>query len=560
MRAQNTHTSRFLLTFLLLMLLLVFPTSAMAQQPTNTAGTPAMSGPESKHISSIRSQVTPNGSRVILTFSEALTDYGAYRNGDKFTLILPGTDLALTEINVKGEGFTNSKVESRGASLALSFQLEANVNASVSQVENRLEVSFSRTSNPGAAVSLETPSGNDGPEISTASERAPLTSRAASAVSERSREGSAAPAAVAPRSKNSATSPAEATGSEADNITQRDVDLSVPESPAFTVLGVTPETVTRPTTPREFATSLLNGVDQKGNFQTGIALDFVPFLTFFGDQTSLFSYKHNRLERFLARTQLSFATTKGTTTEDKAARLALGLRLTLLDKGDPRLDGKLNECYTDALNDPRLDADDLVTPPGPENPDDKALRLANREKILAEVVKPCNDTARKRNWNGTGWIVGAAPSWISETGETKNFHWNGAGLWTSFAYGFEGVSALKDNSQLILHARYRTNEIVPDTANAGQFLSQDSHFFGGRLRMAPGSAAKSIFSLEGSYIRSRLNKGLYDNSTRFSLGLEQRIADGIWFSLALGGQGGRADGANKPFVLTSFKWGFDKKR
>ena len=122
-------------------------------------------------------------------------------------------------------------------------------------------------------------------------------------------------------------------------------------SPAFTVLGVNPETVTRPTTAREFGTSLLNGVDQHGNLQTGLALDFVPFLTFFGDQTSLSSYRQNRTERFLARSQLSFATTKGVTDEDKATRLGLGLRLTLWDKGDPRLDGDLDICYAGAVND-----------------------------------------------------------------------------------------------------------------------------------------------------------------------------------------------------------------
>ena len=35
-----------------------------------------------------------------------------------------------------------------------------------------------------------------------------------------------------------------------------------------------------------------------------------------------------------------------------------------------------------------------------------------------------------------------APSWISKTGETKNFRWNGGGFWTSVAYGFDDLSAL----------------------------------------------------------------------------------------------------------------------
>ncbi|HEU4796350.1 MAG TPA: hypothetical protein VFT02_12010 [Pyrinomonadaceae bacterium] len=555
MRAQSMYLSRFLFTLPVLVSLLFMATPARAQQATYSTGTPALSGSESRHISSISSHATANGSRVVLTFSEALSDYGAYRNGNKYTVLLPGTDLALTEINVKGTGFTNSKLESRGANLALTFELEANVSASVNQIENRLEVSFSKATISGDPNAAAGTGVNNEAERTTEPERtgpALLTSSGASG-------GSTSPVSVASRAVN-APAPQNLRGTDSDNITQRQVDLSVPESPAFTVLGVTPETVTRPTTPREFATSFLNGVDQQGNFQTGLAMDFVPYLTFFGGQTSLSSYSKSRVERFLARTQVSFATTKGASDDDKSSRLALGLRLTLFDKGDPRLDTQLRDCYREKLKVNRDRLEEFDQPPNDEDDDVRALRLKNREGVLLEAVKPCNEVARKRNWNATGWIVGAAPSWISETGETADFHWNGAGVWTSFAYGFEEVKALKDNSQLILHARYRSNEIVPDTENEGEFLSQDSFFFGGRLRMSPGSAAKTIFSVEGNYIRSRLNKGLYDTSSRFSLGLERRIADNIWFTLALGGQGGRIDGQNKPFVLTSFKWGFDKQR
>lgn len=154
----------------------------------------------------------------------------------------------------------------------------------------------------------------------------------------------------------------------------------------------------------------------------------------------------------------------------------------------------------------------------------------------------------------------AAPSWISKTGETRNFVWNGGGFWSSIAYGFENVSALKDSSQLIFHVRYRNNEIVPDVDDPSQFFSQDSLFLGGRLRIAPGADAKSILSLEGNFIRSRRDKGAFDNSSRFSLGFERKVADNMWFALAVGGQKGRNDGTNQGFVLSSFKWGFQQKK
>jgi hypothetical protein len=103
------------------------------------------------------------------------------------------------------------------------------------------------------------------------------------------------------------------------------LDLAVPESPAFTVLGLTPESVVRPTSPRELALSLLNGVDANNNFQAGVAVDTVPFTLLFGEGFTLGDYRRDPVERALARLQLSVATAKGTSEDDEAVRLGLGL-------------------------------------------------------------------------------------------------------------------------------------------------------------------------------------------------------------------------------------------
>ena len=50
-------------------------------------------------------------------------------------------------------------------------------------------------------------------------------------------------------------------------------DISIPDSPAFTILSITPQNVTNPTTVRDLATALINGVDRNGNFQSGVAID-----------------------------------------------------------------------------------------------------------------------------------------------------------------------------------------------------------------------------------------------------------------------------------------------
>ncbi|HSK62443.1 MAG TPA: hypothetical protein VK893_01330, partial [Pyrinomonadaceae bacterium] len=89
------------------------------------------------------------------------------------------------------------------------------------------------------------------------------------------------------------------------------------------------------------------------------------------------------------------------------------------------------------------------------------------------------------------------------------------------------------------------------------FLSQDSLFFGARVRVGN---ENSTGSFEGVWIRSRHDRNPWDTSARYAVGVERRIAENLWFALAFGGENGRADGNNKGFVLTSFKWGFSEKR
>lgn len=151
-----------------------------------------------------------------------------------------------------------------------------------------------------------------------------------------------------------------------------EIDLIVPESPAFTVLGLTPNDVVRPSTPRELAVALQNGIDRNGNFQTGVALDFNPWLVFNrnheeGDYTGMLESdsgrgytdgqftlarclknpsgdhvnwsdcwsQFNPMRALVYRTQLSLATAKGTTDQDESFRVAGGIRVTPFDNGDP---------------------------------------------------------------------------------------------------------------------------------------------------------------------------------------------------------------------------------
>jgi hypothetical protein len=168
------------------------------------------------------------------------------------------------------------------------------------------------------------------------------------------------------------------------------LDLSVPDSPAFAALGITPDKVTHPASPRELATALQSGIDDSGNLQTGVAIDTVPYLLLFGDALTLGEYRKNTFDQFswrrlLARTQFSLGTTKGTDQDDKSVRLALGFRVTPWDEGDTRLDEKLTTCIEKIQSFALADMGTITI--ADERRIAKNLGIDNPEDIFQEISK-----------------------------------------------------------------------------------------------------------------------------------------------------------------------------
>ncbi len=427
------------------------------------------------------------------------------------------------------------------------------------------------------------------------------------------------------------------------------LDLSVPESPAFEVLGFTPERVTRPTSPRELAANLLNGVDDRGNLQTGIAIDTTPYLLFRGSEVTLTAYRDDYLTRLAARTQFSLGTTKGTSSDDKSVRLGLGLKSTLWDAGDTRYDEEFTDCLmgahalVHASLDELLDGnkDDLpeverrfrkAYPKKPE-PDladltfiGGVIRLQNEaanEAENAEVAQPavkkgqaqnvnfrqklawlgtdplgreyterivlfldaegklqqgqkitedCFAKAKKRNWNQPSWDLGGALSWISANGQARDLGNSGGAVWTSLALNLPDETLwnltkavatkqkheeylsdfVREHFQLIMHARYRPDQEVPDASGTGT-MKQDTTLVGGRLRIGSPSFA---FSAEAAYTYTKVHRMSGDSSEFYSIGGEYRIADDLWLQVSAGSESGNDMGTDQTSILGSIKYGF----
>jgi hypothetical protein len=469
-----------------------------------------------------------------------------YESDSVFVIAIPKS----CRPSLESEATRSVTIRTNGNDVVFSFPIRAGAQTTVTAIKDGVEISFGRSSVAGGdSIADETAGVQKQPEPISLIRRVAMASAGAGSLPTHVASPFATPE---PRGATEAVTSAQAVAKPGDsNISNANIDLSVPESPAFTVLGLTPQTVVRPASPRDLATTLLNGVDDRGNFQSGLALDTSPYLLFAGRLLTINKYRSSPMVRFLSNTQLSFATTKGASDDDKAMRMALGAHLTIFDKGDPRLDRQIDECYERDI--PNFENQPVSPTLPPEARE--AIRVSRRDAIRAAAAS-CQEKARARNWNNTSWIIAAAPSWLSKTGETGDFQYNGAGVWTSFAYGFEGIPGMEDTSQLILHARYRNKELVPATNAQGQFFLEDSVYLGGRFRVGK---PDFIGNFEAVYLRNKPEHQRYDAAYRISVGAERKVANNLWFTVSFGGNGGRSDGHNKGFVLTSFKWALSPK-
>src|SRR5258707_2708191 len=114
--------------------------SLPAQTNSNKSG-------KRQHVTTLRSSDSPEGSRVAINSDQSLSDYEAYRRGDRFYVKLPAADVPRAEAT-RGRGFADVKVQRGADSTVISFRLQPGATAHVEQRSNKLDVVFSA---PGAA-------------------------------------------------------------------------------------------------------------------------------------------------------------------------------------------------------------------------------------------------------------------------------------------------------------------------------------------------------------------------------------------------------------------------
>jgi hypothetical protein len=353
----------------------------------------------------------------------------------------------------------------------------------------------------------------------------------------------AAPAA------NPSAAQIQATGGDVLKIKNLVADLPVPESPAFAALSLSPETIIRPSTPREFATSLLNGVDRNGHLQTGVAVDVAPYLVFEGSKITLGAYQASSVTRVLSRTTVSVATTKGATEDDKSIRLATGVHTTVFDTEDPRVNNDaLFDCFATLP---------LFRPTSILGPDLEKQRLEFQNNVLVPGVEACRARfQRTARWNGTSWIVAAAPTWTSPTGFIGDLDGTAVSVWSSLAYGFDGVPGLSENAQVTVHVRRINNEVITDAKLPGGQETRDTTIAGARLR---GGTTGFGLSFEAAYVRTSAPGRADDSGSRIAFTADRRVAENLWLTVSFSGEPGASrETSTGMSILSALRFGVGK--
>ncbi|HKO98337.1 MAG TPA: hypothetical protein VJU86_15170 [Pyrinomonadaceae bacterium] len=95
-----------------------------------------------KRITSLQSGETASGTRVSLFSDSSLSDYEAFRRGDRFYVKIPLAAFEGAKPNLRGAGFEDIQVQPVGDSIVVSFRLQPGTTARVDQRSNRLDVYF----------------------------------------------------------------------------------------------------------------------------------------------------------------------------------------------------------------------------------------------------------------------------------------------------------------------------------------------------------------------------------------------------------------------------------
>ena len=310
---------------------------------------------------------------------------------------------------------------------------------------------------------------------------------------------------------------------------------AVPESPAFTFLGATPDLVSRPSSIRDLGAALLSGIGPDGKVQQGFALDATPWIFIPGLSIPLDAYDSSVLKRGLANLQLSVGTVRAAG-DTASTDLALGLRTTLFDGTDAMQDDAFTAAIAQGLR------GCVQLPPG--DPEERQQRIQEcSDSVMSTAWRDWAEYSAD-HWNAGFLALGAGVGLRLIESEFDAAEYSGVRTWLVGGFGVGSFA------QVLNQLTFMSRPSIGDEASFEEFT------YGGRLLLG-GSSFNAFGEILG-VIRSESEEG-DDDGTSWSAGLEFRLQDELWISTGLGQ---RFDGLAEPdrvLVLVGLRFGLTSR-
>ena len=309
---------------------------------------------------------------------------------------------------------------------------------------------------------------------------------------------------------------------------------AVPETPALAFLDATVANVLRPGAARDFALALLSGTDESGTARQGFAVETTPWFLVPGVAIDGRRYRESRLAFVLANAQLSIGTARSEG-DDADTDLAVGLRLTLADRGDPLR----SESFRLALGEALLECAPAQPDPTPS------------EACVARETEEAWEAWTAERWNAARLAVAAAWGLRLEASELDERDYAG---WKAWAVG---ALPLGRRGQVIGQlAREERPGLAEDPAFRDWTVG--ARALAGSPRINGFLEALAVWRDGEGEIDPETGLAIEedDESGIWSAGIEARVAEGLWASAGFGSRFAALDGeAEKTFVLIGLRWG-----
>src|SRR5258708_549537 len=110
------------------------------KKPQTTAGTEEPRSGQHKNLTPLKGSDSSDGSKVTVTSDGPLNDYSAFRSGDRYYVVIPGSEIPRAQSGMHGRGYEDVQVQKRGSDTVLSFRLKPGASARVNQKFNKLDI------------------------------------------------------------------------------------------------------------------------------------------------------------------------------------------------------------------------------------------------------------------------------------------------------------------------------------------------------------------------------------------------------------------------------------